>query len=109
MDVVWIEWDDQNLERLERRVLITALGLLHSLEEGICAPDDVEAILFKPAVHLGLQECGVAEPILDLIQQGFFLDDIRQHRGPEALKVKISHMQHLATGLLTAYPDHRVD
>lgn len=96
---------EQALPRLERHVLITALGLLHGVREGIWTPDDAEALLFKPATLSALEERGVSESVLDFIQRGFFLDDVSTHVGPEALQDLVAQMQRLSLALLQARPD----
>lgn len=98
-----IELDNQDPIRLERHVLISVLGILHGLHEGLWTPDDAEAIVFKPSVLESLQKQGISAPVLDLIQQGFFLDDVLQHLGPAALRTKIDQMQEEATALLQAW------
>ena len=96
---MWIDLE-QALPRLERHVLIVALGLLHGLHEGIWTPDDAEALLFKPAVLSALEERGVSTSILDFIQRGFFLDDVLTHAGPEALQNLVAQLQCLGLALL---------
>lgn len=99
IDAVQIDLE-QALPRLERHVLIVALGLLHGVHEGIWTPDDAESLLFKPATLSALEERSVSTSVLDFIQRGFFLDDVSTHGGSEALQDLVAQLQRLGLALL---------
>jgi len=104
MDSVLIELQHADCATLERLVLITARGFLRGIIEGHVVPDEAEAVLFKPAMLAALEQAGLSPDVLDLIHQGFFLDDVLRHTGPEALMSTAAFMEQQVIDLLFSRP-----
>ncbi|MFC4455252.1 DUF3969 family protein [Deinococcus sonorensis] len=104
MKYVLIELQNADPTTLERLVLITARGFLRGIIDGDVVPDEAEAILLKPAVFAALEQAALSPTVLDLIHQGFFLDDVLQHLGPEALASTAASMEQVVKDLLLDRP-----
>ena len=89
---------------LERYVLIQALSLVRAMREGHMIPDEAEAILFKPDIHARLRAEGVGLQVLDLLREGFHLDNTLQFMGRETLLQTLGRMEMTALSLLKVRP-----
>lgn len=89
---------------LERYVLVTALGLFHSIWQGYITALEAEAVLFTPGVSDGLAEHQVSAEVLDLVARGFFLDDVFKLFGRDKLLDATTEMEGIALALLKARP-----
>lgn len=70
----------------ERLILITAVGLLESLEKNILTIEDCEQYLFSPYTVEVLKQKQVDEKVIQIIDKGLYLEDYESLLPDEMLK-----------------------
>lgn len=83
----------------ERLILVSAIGLLESLENDLLTIEDCEHYLFSPYSVSILEEKGINEKIIEIIELGCELEDI-QSLMPDKLKKGIKDLKIQASELL---------
>lgn len=83
----------------ERLILVSAIGLLESLENDLLTIEDCEHYLFSPYSVSILEEKGINQKIIEIIELGCELEDI-QSLMPDRLKKGIGDLKMQARELL---------
>ncbi|WP_314060309.1 DUF3969 family protein [uncultured Vagococcus sp.] len=87
----------------ERLILVSAIGLLESLENQVLTIDDCENYLFSPYTVSILEEKGVSEKVIEIVELGCELEDI-QSLMPDRLKEEIHTLKLQAYECLRGVP-----
>ncbi|MCA5014045.1 MULTISPECIES: DUF3969 family protein [unclassified Enterococcus] len=79
----------------ERLILVTVIGLLESLENELLTIEDCENYLFSPYSVSILEEKGLSEDVIEIVELGCELEDVQSLR-PAKLKDGIRELKEQA-------------
>lgn len=65
----------ENLEEIERFILITIIGLLNSLQHNVISIEETECRFFSPYTYNMLKKMNVKKDIIELVMDGCLLED----------------------------------
>lgn len=83
----------------EQIVLVDIIGLLTCVQEGVITIDEAEVYMFSPYTVDKLKKSGVSDEIINLIECGCELEDIRDLL-PQELDKTINELKNRAIGYI---------
>ncbi len=87
----------------ERLILVSLIGLLDSLEKQLLTLEDCENYLFSPYTVSILEEKGISEKVIEIVELGCELEDI-QSLMPDRLKEEVNTLKLQAYECLREVP-----